>query len=345
MTGVSFVVPVLDGEPWLERVLEAILAEGQRAAMPFEVLVIDDGSRDRSAMIADDFAARGAVELIAGEGRGAAAAINRGISAARFGLLAQVDQDVILLPGWLQALVAALEEPQVAAAQGVYRADRSASIWARISGYDLELRYARLDPHSVDHVCTGNSLYRTRVLREVGQLDESLGYGYDNDLSYRLLEAGHRLVLVPDAGSLHQWPQGAAAFVRQQYGLGYGRLDLVAKHPRRVRGDAVSGPGMILHVPVMLAGLAALVAAVVLLGVGEPWRITATAAAILLLAPALERLVAAIRAAARFRDPAALAMVGAHLLRDVVWVGALLAWSWRRIRGRGPSPRQSMGRR
>ena len=105
----------------------------------------------------------------------------------------------------------------------------------------------------VDHVCTGNTAYRASALQSVDLLDEGLGYGYDNDLSYRLAARGHRLAYCPDALSTHHWREELHRnILRQQFGVGYGRLDVVARHPRRVRGDDVSGTVMMLHAPAML---------------------------------------------------------------------------------------------
>ncbi len=59
--------------------------------------------------------------VIDGPRRGAAAAVNTGLRLARFDLVAQIDQDVIVQPGWFAALIDALDDPQVAAAQGWYR--------------------------------------------------------------------------------------------------------------------------------------------------------------------------------------------------------------------------------
>ena len=51
---------------------------------------------------------------------------------------------------------------------------------------------------------------------------------------------------------MHRWREGSRSYLRQQFGVGYGRLDVVAKHPRRVGGDDVSGAVMMLHAPAML---------------------------------------------------------------------------------------------
>jgi GT2 family glycosyltransferase len=338
--GVTFVLPVRNGEPWLDEVLQSIRAQDD--GRPFEVLAVEDGSTDASAAILARWAAGGAVRVIDGPRRGAAAAINLGIRLAAHPVFCQVDQDVILRPGWMCRLAAAVSLPGVAAAQGYYVTPGDGSVWARVMGLDLELRYGRLRGQDVDHVCTGNSVYRAAALREVNLFDEALGYGYDNDMSYRLAAAGHRLVFCREAESVHRWRETIGTYLAQQYGVGYGRLDLVAKHRGRARGDDVSGLRMILHAPAMLCVLAGFGLAAVLGATGGPWQPVALGAACLLGLLVLDRLVAGLEATIRFRDAAGLAFVPAHLLRDVAWAVALIVWGLRRLRGRGPRPSDSM---
>src|SRR5204862_1685242 len=106
---------------------------------------------------------------------------------------------------------------------GRYVTDATDGPWALAAGYDLELRYARLRHRRLDHVCTGNTAYRLEALRAVGGFDPSFGYGYDNDLSYRLVARGFLLVFCPEAKSIHRWRAAPGAYLRQQYGVGYGR--------------------------------------------------------------------------------------------------------------------------
>ena len=342
-TGVTVVVPVCNGERWLEEVLGALL--GELDGRPSQLVVIDDGSDDASLEVLRRHAAEGRIELLHGGGHGAAAAINLGVRRARFPVIAQVDQDVVVQPGWLGALLAELADPQVAAAQGYYDTDRSSSVWARVMGYDLELRYAGIRGRYVDHVCTGNTVFRTEALHAVGLFDEILGYGYDNDMSYRLTTSGRSLRFCRDARSIHRWREGLWAYLRQQYGVGYGRLDLIARHPERVQGDRVSGPEMILHVPTTTLAVVGATASACLALVGGPWRPMVVLTGALAGAVIVERLLAGARAALRFRDAAGLAFVPAHLLRNLVWAWALLRWGARRLARTAPDARHSMRRR
>jgi hypothetical protein len=251
-------------------------------------------------------------------------------------LIAQVDQDVVLSPTWLARLAREFDDVQVAAAQGRYLPDARQDSWSRVMALDLALRYHRL-PATTNHVCTGNSVYRRSALLEVGLFDESLGYGYDNDLSYRLVDAGYRLAYCHDAGSVHHWREGIVEYARQQYGLGYGRLNLLARHPRRIAGDDVSGLPMMLQGPVTAVVVAAGATAVTAAGAGVSAAVPASVAFALAATLLAERFVAGLRAAVLFRDLAGLYFVPVHSVRNLAWVAAMTAWSARttfRVRSR-----------
>ncbi|HEX3978757.1 MAG TPA: glycosyltransferase family A protein [Solirubrobacteraceae bacterium] len=104
MPRVSVIVPARDAGQTLARALEAIA--GQEAGEAFEVIVVDDGSRDDTARIAQ--AAGPPVRVVRQAALGPAAARNAGIAHASGTLLAFCDADVYPAPGWLAAGVRAL---------------------------------------------------------------------------------------------------------------------------------------------------------------------------------------------------------------------------------------------
>ena len=325
--GVSVVMPVRNGAPWLRAALDAIFASAGN--FDLDVIAVEDGSTDGSIEILEDLAASRPIRVLPGPRRGAAAAINAGIRAARHPLIAQIDQDVIVSPSWLRLLVNATSDPSVAAVQGRYALPANAGLFARVTGVDLEWRYAAIRNDDTDQVCTGNAIYRASALRQVGLFDESLGYGYDNDLSYRLRAAGYELRLCRNARSIHHWREGLGGYCRQQYGLGYGRLDLVAKHPRRATGDQVSPMSMMVHPVALTAALAVL-----------PFSLVVSLSIISALT--IERAIAGMRASTLVNDRAGLFFPAVHLLRDAVWVWAMLRWAERRVRGGVTVPAASM---
>ena len=340
--GVSFVVPVLNGRRLLRSCIDSILA--QRDGRPFEIIAVDDGSTDGSLRLLEARQAAGQLTLLHAEGRGAAAAINLGIRAATHPILCQIDQDVVLQSGWLDEVLPAFNDGDVAAAQGHYITRPGAGFWARAMGRDLEHRYSRIRGPHVNHVCTGNTAYRASAVHQIGLLDEQLGYGYDNDLSYRLIARGYRLAFQRRAVSVHVWREGFAGYLRQQFGVGYGRLDVVARHPHRVTGDDVSGALMMAHGPATLLAMIALLAAAVLGVTGAAWLPAVLVAGSVVSVLAVERGCSGIVAWRRTGDSAALGFAIAHLARDLAWAYAISLWIARRLLGRAAKPAYSMPR-
>lgn len=88
MTAVSVVVPCFNAEPYLAETLESALAQ---TLPPAQIVVVDDGSTDRSKEIAARYVP--AITLIANSGKGASAARNFGTAQATGEFLQYLDAD------------------------------------------------------------------------------------------------------------------------------------------------------------------------------------------------------------------------------------------------------------
>lgn len=113
---VSVVLPVLDGERWIRAKLESILALDYPRDL-LEVLVVDNGSRDRSAEIAGEFSSRG-VRVLRRETADKGLAINLAVEQARGEILFFTDVRQALAPSALAELVNCFADPEVGAASG-----------------------------------------------------------------------------------------------------------------------------------------------------------------------------------------------------------------------------------
>lgn len=104
---VSVVIPAYDAQPFIAAAVASACAQTHRA---LEVLVVDDGSRDRTAAIVEALAARDPrVRLLRRPHRGVAAARNRAIEEARGEYIAPLDADDIWLPAKIERQLRALE--------------------------------------------------------------------------------------------------------------------------------------------------------------------------------------------------------------------------------------------
>ncbi len=325
---VSIVIPMYNAEQYIVNVLEAILAQDYTGEK--EIIVVNDGSRDGSRALVVPYAERGSVTIIDQPNQGAVAATNNGFRRARFDFIFSIDSDVVLEPNWLSRAMEEFSDPRVAAVQGYYRTPKGVSLMARMMGFDVEARYDAIPSKYVTQVCTGDTGYRKTALDQVGLFDPQFVYGYDNDMSYRLGKAGHRLVFRKDAVCDHYWKADLATYVRQQYRSAYGRMQLVRKHPERMAGDSVSGLRMILQVPFTLLTVLCLFAGVVASAVFGGLEILIVGLICLGLM-LIERAFFAWGVLRKQKDAAALLMPFVHLLRNAVWGYALVRWGIGRL--------------
>jgi cellulose synthase/poly-beta-1,6-N-acetylglucosamine synthase-like glycosyltransferase len=108
---VTVVVPVLDDAEQLEACLTALAAQTRPAD---ELVVVDNGSRDGSALVAARFGAHVVSEPV----RAIAAAAARGYDVATGSIIARVDSDSIVPADWLERALPRFDDPRVAAVTG-----------------------------------------------------------------------------------------------------------------------------------------------------------------------------------------------------------------------------------
>src|ERR1051326_243987 len=101
---VSVVMPVYNGENYLRSAIESVLSQ---TFQDFEIIVIDDGSKDSTPAIAQSYGDR--VRYVRQENAGVAAAVNHGIAVARGRYFAWLSHDDFYAPEKLAAQVRALE--------------------------------------------------------------------------------------------------------------------------------------------------------------------------------------------------------------------------------------------
>lgn len=100
---ISVVIPVYNAEKYLEHCVQSILAQTYDA---FEIILVNDGSRDSSGAICDELASQhSGIRVIHKENGGAADSRNRGVQEARGNYIAFVDADDYIAPDYLSYLV------------------------------------------------------------------------------------------------------------------------------------------------------------------------------------------------------------------------------------------------
>ena len=178
-----------------------------------QVVVVDNGSRDATPV---GLAGYPWVDVVTNEvNRGFAGGCNDGAAAARHDLIIFLNNDTLLAPRWIEPLVAAFEDPSVAAAgprsnfvsgpqvvpEAVYS---SPAEMRRFTRSWAESHRAMITPADV---LIGFALaVRTDIFDKVGRFDEGYGIGgfEDNDLCRRITAAGYKLVICHESFVHHE---------------------------------------------------------------------------------------------------------------------------------------------
>ena len=177
---VSVVMPAFDEERFIGEALRSVLAQTYR---PVEVIVVDDGSSDRTAAIA----AEHGVRVLGLPGRGPAAARNAGLRAAHGDYWVIFDADDVMPPEGLAGQVAELEHhPELDIVFGMTEAFVNPGE-PRPPHFMPEWEAGPYSWHA------GTLIARRAVLDTVGLFDETLRLGEDIDWLARAKEAGVRI--------------------------------------------------------------------------------------------------------------------------------------------------------
>ena len=239
LCGVDVVIPAYE-RPHL---LDACLTALREVSPDVRVIVVDDASS--SADVGAVARAHGATLIRHSVNRGPAAARNTGLAAANAPIVAFVDADCAVTPGWLDPLVSHFDDPRVAAvAPRIIPNSNSDGLIAR-----YELSRSALDmgarPELVAHgaalgyLPSATLLVRPMALEHAG-FDEELRLGEDVDLVWRLIDEGWMVRYEPASVVTHQTRPQLSEWASRHLDYGTSAADLDRRHPRRLAPARVS---------------------------------------------------------------------------------------------------------
>lgn len=177
---ISVVIPVFNGERFLAAAIESVLAQDHE---PMEVIVVDDGSTDSSAAIAQRYQVR----LLRGPNRGRSVARNAGVEAANGDLLGFCDADDLWMSTRVSRQVAHLQanpEDDVVTCWMEVFLEPGIERPAWLKGSLAEQRLAQMP---------SGMLIRRKAWDRVGPFDPSFEVGEDGDWLMRAKDLGIRL--------------------------------------------------------------------------------------------------------------------------------------------------------
>ena len=225
-------IPAFNEETVIERAVRGVLASTD---VRIEVIVIDDGSTDRtSEVVREAFANEARVRLLTLENGGKARALNHGLTLATGEIVIALDADTQFEPTTIARLARWFADPALGAVAGNAKVGNRVNLVTRwqaleyITAQNLERRaLARLDAMTVVPGAVG--AWRLAAIQSVGGYpDDTLAE--DQDLTIAIQRAGWKVSYDQYAVAWTEAPESFSGLAKQRFRWAFGTLQCLWKH-------------------------------------------------------------------------------------------------------------------
>ena len=229
---VSVVIAAYNEEKVICKTVDSILASDYPA---FEILVIDDGSKDdTAAVVQETYADHPLVRLIKKTNGGKSSAVNLGFKEANGEIVVALDADTLIAENAISLLVNHFKNENVAAVSGNVKVGNKGNLltnWQHIeyvTGFNLERRaFAALNCITVVPGAIG--AWRKTAVEEAGYFQEDT-LAEDTDITLTLLRQGKTIEFEEKAYAYTEVPEDLKSLAKQRYRWVYGTLQCLWKH-------------------------------------------------------------------------------------------------------------------
>ncbi len=242
---VSIIIITYNRPFLLKHCLERVLAQSYPHK---EIIVVDSSTNDESEQVVAQYP--GVINVrLRGQRNNMPQARNKGIAASSGDILAFIDDDSMVQPGWLASLVNAYHDETVGAVGGRVidmpepfcdQIEGSPCLIIKPSGRVFRRGVGLLstEAREVDHLPGANMSFRRAVLEQVGGFDPHyilVNLREETDLCIRVKKAGWRIMFVPAMAQVHFSPRIVQnpyllERPRYQFSAGYGTMYFAIKH-------------------------------------------------------------------------------------------------------------------
>ena len=226
-----------DEEAYIRACLRSVVDQDYPKGLT-EVLVIDGMSRDGSRSIVEDFIKKHSyVKLLDNPHQTTTHALNKGVRLSAGDVILRVDAHSCIEPDYFRCVVEAFKRTGADNVGGLMRPVGKSFLQRAIAfamsspfGVGTSRFHYREKEMFVDTVYLG--AYRREVFEKIGLYDEGAHYGEDDELNYRLVQSGGKILLTPAIKS-HYFPRRSLrALWRQYFNYGRGKVRTIKKHRR-----------------------------------------------------------------------------------------------------------------
>ncbi|MCH7902838.1 glycosyltransferase [archaeon] len=260
----SIIIPAYNNEKTIQECLRACK---QQTVKPLEIIVIDDGSTDRTTELAKSEN----VIVFSQKNSGPAKARNLGAEKSKGDILIFTDSDCVPEKNWLQEMLSPFKDKEVVGVQGAYKSKQK-SIIAKFNQLEIEERYERMKKSKeIDWIGSYSAGYRKKDFQEANGFDESFpkASGEDPELSYKLAKQGKKLAFNPKAIVYHYHPETLFKYLKVKFERAFYRVNLYSKHTDKIVKDSYTTPWIKFQIAAGYAGFVLFLVSIPLISAGQ----------------------------------------------------------------------------
>ncbi len=237
----SIIVPVFNRPDEVRELLESLTKQTKK---DFEVIIVEDGSENTCKDVCDEFAGSLDIHYYFKENSGPGQSRNYGAERAQGEWLIVLDSDVVLPPSYMERVACGLERGACDAWGGPDTAHPDFTPVQKAISYSMTSFFTTGGIRGGSSTQSGGTRgaldkffprsYNMGIRREVYQQlggFSKMRFGEDIDFSYRIVEAGFKTALIPEAWVWHKRRTDFRKFFRQVFNSGIARINLTKRHP------------------------------------------------------------------------------------------------------------------
>jgi len=244
---ISVIVPAYNAEKTIASTLEALLNQ-KYSRKKYEVILVDDGSKDKTYEVAKKFP----VKIYRIKHKGPAYARNFGAKKAKGDIILFTDADCVPDKNWIKNMVEPFKNSEIVGVSGTYRTLNPKKFMARFCGYVIEHRHRSMKKQKfIDFIGTFSAGYRKNIFLKFKGFDERFtkAQGEDPELSFRISKSGHKMVFQHNAFVKHPHLESLRKYLKQKYQRAKWRnLIYWSGHKEKILADSYSAKPLFLQI-------------------------------------------------------------------------------------------------
>jgi peptidoglycan-N-acetylglucosamine deacetylase len=230
---VSVIIAAYNEEKVIVRTVQSILDNGY--AQPFEVIVVDDGSKDGTLnVLGTAFSGDSRVRIFTQPNGGKSAALNHAIRESSYNILVALDADTIFRQGTIEKLVRHFADEKVGAVSGNALVGNRKGWLTRfqaieyVCGFNLDRRALDL-LNAVTVVPGAAGAWRKDLIEQVGGFRNDT-LAEDTDITLAIRRLGYEIRFEEDAVAYTEAPESTRDLAKQRFRWAFGTLQAAWKH-------------------------------------------------------------------------------------------------------------------